>query len=376
MYLIERLLGLGVFSLGMFGTCIMITKLSKRSVPVLINIYIVFLAVLGYFFVPHVGADLYRIYYALHAYAASSFTEIVDRAFSSTTPGEYLYYYFLGKTHNDRLLPAVNALIVYSSIFYMLKDRFARCEYKSDVSLALFLFMSRGLYMATISGIRTMLALAIFCYCIYQEIYNNKKIKHLIVPYLICASVHVMGQVMLLYRILFLFFEKSNGVRGKIRSVLVGLVSIFLITRYGANYIDVLLERSNSYYNYAIQGVAYDYLWERILSVFSIILFVYLATTFKRLSKKYAGTIPDHVTNTKTLITFLIPLTIIDIITFFIEFSFFQRTSYILTILSIPIVMEILYISDGEKAKIKKYLLIIALIFFDVAFSSGGICIF
>ena len=228
--------------------------------------------------------------------------------------------------------------------------------------------------MATISGIRTMLALAIFCYCIYQEIYNNKKIKHLIVPYLICASVHVMGQVMLLYRILFLFFEKSNGVRGKIRSVLVGLVSIFLITRYGANYIDVLLERSNSYYNYAIQGVAYDYLWERILSVFSIILFVYLATTFKRLSKKYAGTIPDHVTNTKTLITFLIPLTIIDIITFFIEFSFFQRTSYILTILSIPIVMEILYISDGEKAKIKKYLLIIALIFFAVAFSRGDMC--
>ena len=72
MFIIERLIGVTIYSLFLFLICILL-KFTTISSRLIIRIYFVFLCVLSFFYEPYITADLYRIFGAMDLYAGVEF---------------------------------------------------------------------------------------------------------------------------------------------------------------------------------------------------------------------------------------------------------------------------------------------------------------
>ena len=60
MYLIPRLIGVGIYALLLIIVYYLIPRTKRWSIP--LNIYTIALALMGFFYVPMDGSDLTRIY--------------------------------------------------------------------------------------------------------------------------------------------------------------------------------------------------------------------------------------------------------------------------------------------------------------------------
>ena len=162
MYLIGRVISLMIFVAVMFIICYVISRSGKLTGNRAVNLYIILLGIMGYFFIPHTGADLFRLYTTMKYFSSKSVSELFEVLLSSTTPGSGLYFFVIGRLGNNNLLPFVSAIITFSFCFSILKDELKKNDSKSNyVAIALLVFMSRGLMMQIISNIRTMMALSI-----------------------------------------------------------------------------------------------------------------------------------------------------------------------------------------------------------------------
>ena len=175
MYLIPRLIGVGIYALLLIIVYYLIPRTKRWSIP--LNIYTIALALMGFFYVPMDGSDLTRIYPVLQLYAqyALDDPESWGIIMASGTPMAALYYHVLGNLGDERWLPFVNACLTYGLCFALLKSICKRRQVlKKDIALVLLFFMSRGLLMMTIANIRTMLSMAIVAYCIYKILIEHK----------------------------------------------------------------------------------------------------------------------------------------------------------------------------------------------------------
>ena len=343
MYLFARLFALGLYVVLLFFVYIGLSNSGayKRSKNI-INVYIVILAVMGFYFVPNSGSDLYRLFVTMHSYAVQDLSGLVDSLTKTTTPGAVLYYYIVGKIGIDSLLPAMSALITLSFCFYAAKDLSKDSEVLGrDIAIAILVFMSRGLFLQIISNIRTIMAASIAAWCVYLEFYKHKKITRLLIPYLLSASLHSVGQIILIYRIGFLAIQRSKSVAQKVRRIVMLVIAAGGIYYVGRGYLTALIDKGNNYLSYAAEGTGYSYIWERVLSIYMIVIIVYILLyhrNTKRINCELVCT-DELRQSTNDLVQFITPLLFIDVLMMGVEFNLFQRLSWFLTILSIPLVI-------------------------------------
>ena len=378
MYLIPRLIGVSAYTLLLFVFCYLIRSTKARTKNVLF-LYTIVIFAIGFFYVPNPEADLTRLFPIMRYYSNQTISQLWETMKQETTPGEPLYYYLISKFGKDSLLPAITGLITYGLCFSVL----FKCNYRIeatryDVSLALYVFMSRGLLVHVISGIRNELAFAIILWCIYRELVEKKRITWHIPLYIIAASLHTMGQVLLIYRLLFLFAEKNVAKPlSKLGKVIVGTASIAMLYVIGRKYIEGISHKATSYYTRAVLGTGYSYIWERLLSVISLFITIYLIVIIKKMVRSNETSI-DHslLVGIRNLLMFTIPIVIIDAVAFFIEFNFFHRTSNFLTMLDIPLSVFALRLADSycDRKRIGQLLIVASTIMLFIACARGNLC--
>ena len=351
MYIVGRLLSLIIYAIILVAVCFIITNSqNKKKINCVLNLYIIILGIMGYFFIPHTGADLYRLLNTMKYYSNGDWSDIKYRILESSTPGTGLYFCLVGNLNNDHLLPAISAIITFSFCFYILKSESDDPDTKPVyIALALFVFMSRGLMMQIISNIRTIMALSICAFCVYKEFYKKKNLIAILPLYIIGASLHAMGQVIFLYRIIFLLIEKNkNPMQICFRLVCTG-AWLGVIWPFGQKYISALFEKGDAYVS-AQNG--YNYIWEKILSAMSLLLLIYF---LKILSEQKKIQSDKNLENESVLnlARYIYPLLFIDIIAFFVEFNFFQRLSWYMCILTMPLMLSVFkLVNDPQKEKV------------------------
>ncbi len=380
MYLLERILSLAIYVFILILICIGLSHTGKRDNHRLLRLYIVILSIMGYSFVPHAGADLSRLILTMHFYSSKTLPDLVATLSSSSTPGVGLYFYIVGKLGNDKLLPCISALITFTLCFRLLHKQVDEEDVKADyIACALFVFMSRGLMMQIISNIRTIMALSICAWCIYAEFYKHLNWKKLIVPYILAASLHLMGQAMLVYRLAYLLIEKGKSPTQKIIRTIGSVAASAGIWIFGGKYITHFITQADGYYSIARQNEGYSYVWEGILCVVMLIILIYTIASFRKQEKIILSNARDTdigINATNKLINYIIPLIGMDVAAGFVEFNFFQRTNWFLTILMIPLIVQLLRVSNysNNNRVIRNNLVIMSLIMLVVACARGDLC--
>ena len=286
MYLIPRIIGVSIYVLLLFVVYYLIPRIKGLSFQ--LNIYTIALALMGFFYVPMSGSDLTRIIPTMHSYADLLLLEVESWAviMASGTPVAALYYHVIGNLGDDRWLSFINAFFTFGLCFALLKAMYKKMSVsKKDIALCLLFFMSRGLLMMTIANIRTMLAMAIIAYCIYQILIEHKRfIKYF--PWLIIAAlVHTAGMAAVMIFIAYYVLKGNTGKKRFFSSIgVMGIVSIAYV--YGYSYIQAAISRGTNYLHASQASTGYFYIWEFFLSLIIILFTFYVLFIYLKISKK------------------------------------------------------------------------------------------
>ena len=268
MYLFERLFGVGVYSLILVAVCWTIASCkSNKKVKYILLLYTVALSVMGFFFLPYITADLYRIYGYLENFKTMDISVFWERYQNSSTFVAYFYYWLVSKTGEIRLLPAINAFICYSCIFYVFRKVMEKYNIsKKSFAIALFFYMSIGTYMFVISGIRTMLAISLVMFCFFRETIEKKfKLYHVFI-YFIAAFIHNLAVVIILVRLIIPLVSKGITLfQRAVYMVFLFATTIFIFINF-SELIESVRARADGYLN----GDMYSYLWEYVIGAFVI----------------------------------------------------------------------------------------------------------
>lgn len=364
MFLIERLFALIVYCLILLTVCLSI-EWEKSNYKIILAVYAVLLAVMGFFYVPYETADLYRINEYLDAYEHYSWNQF----FNNTLAGnileiDHIYYWLIAQTGEHRLLPAINAFLCYSCVFYII-IRTAKM-YKIDrknIAFAVLFFMSVGNYIFVISGIRSMLGICILCFLFFRESVEKKfKLWHLPL-YVIAGFIHNFVFVLIFIRLIISIFFNKTSILKKILYIALVTIAAGLVVYFSPNYIREVLNRAESY----LDNNPYSYLWDYIVAILTgSIMLIGLLTMHKNSNKALKG----HFRETKM---FLIVCFVIAIV-FCFEFSICHRTiTYIAPILYLPILMVSLQNRKDKGALHWELLLLTGLMLF-ITCARGSLC--
>lgn len=377
MYLLERIVSLLIFVILLISISYILSKANKKTASYVIYAYVLCLGIMGYFFIPNSGSDLTRLIYTMHYYAQLKGTALSEALFNNLTPGTALYFYTIGQLDNDRLLPFFSAIISFSFIFSILRrENENPLNSTLFIAVALFVFMSRGLYMQSIGNIRTVMSLAMFAWCVYLEYFEDKPFLSLLIPYIFAASIHQMAQFLLLYRLVYMIGETGTTIKKKTFRTSFSLTVLALIWLLSKSYINGLYEKMDMYLEFSQNDTGYWYFWEGLLSVISIILLIYIIVKRKQYLTNSSQEIVLQDKNCNSFVNFLIPLIIADIIFIPIEFNTFQRLSWFLSIMTIPLVTSVLRIryNQGSIRIVEKNILTISFIQLGLACARGDLC--
>lgn len=379
MYLIQRLTG--VISYAFFAVLMYLMIPKVKGFRIHINFYILILALMGFLYIPLAGSDLFRIQDALELYTNMSIKEIWNEMFSSSTPMAVLYYHIVGKLGDNRLLPFINSIITYGCSFGIIiglyYKRDCRISDKHFFSLAIFFFMSRGLFMATIANIRSMLSLSIIALCVYKIIIEEKKFIKYIFLCILASLMHAVGLVAMILLIIFYIIRINNKQKIIVKGLeVIGLLIFGLY--YGKLYINSAYDMGLAYIDASRSSTGYFYIWEFILSIIVLSITIIIALTYKLNIKKTVDRnfFMDNKISTQ-FVDFILFLLMIDIGLFFVEFNIAYRLSWLITILDMPLII-ILFKSNiclGVRKKgFYNFILIISFLMLFIACARGDLC--
>ena len=226
---------------------------------------------MAFLYVPAIEADLYRLTEYMFNYAILPLDEFILLLSESNTPASMLYFRIIGTTGIAGLLAGVTALIVFSNIFYIIYDYAKKTGASTRaVAFSIFITMSTGIYMQTISGIRNMLAFSILARCFYEETINKKSIIKNIVWYILACLIHPAAIAAVAIRLIVLIWDRIRG--GQVRSLLATIVSLtlaaFLSHYFGLSaYLDGAIFKLDTYTDNEI----YSYFWDNVITYLMII---------------------------------------------------------------------------------------------------------
>lgn len=285
MFLIERLIGVSIYSYILIMICLLIAFTNIKCKNIL-RLYLLLLGGMGFYYLPYITADLYRIYETMEWYATYNFAEFYDTlVVTSSVPSSRILFWMVGKTGVMELLPLISAIISYSLIFYTLEKSRIKFEIsRQNFAIALFFLMSGSIYISVIGGIRMMLALSIIFFCFYREAVEKKQNFLLHIPlYVIAVFMHDMALIVLAIRILASVFDKRKSPAKKL-FILLGIVAMFLAAVVLFRYkLESVFEKSA---NYLTDSGYYD-VWEYLMGGIYIIFFLFLFIKFKPFKEQY-----------------------------------------------------------------------------------------
>lgn len=362
MFLFERLVGVGTYSAILVLVCYFISYFkSNKALKIILFIYTIALAIMGFFFVPNSGADLYRIYGFLDSFKVYEFRAFLERYQDANTPVSYIYFWLISKTGEYRLLPAVNTLICYSCIFYIFRKTAEKYNISNqNVAIALLFYMSIGSYIYVISGIRTMLAISLVAFCFFRETVEKKfRIYHIIL-YILAAYIHNLAVVVILIRLIIPLVSKSLGVGKRIAYIIFfGAISVFIAFNM-RELLDEVVKKAENY----ISGDAYSYFWDYLIG--AIVVVISLIVLIKIRSKEYGE---GELSQIKVFSLVCVILSL----AFLFEFSTFHRlATYVNAITVTPLVM--VYLSKQETKNAQKLILFSSFVLLLISCSRGSLC--
>lgn len=270
--LTERLLGALAYVLVVtVGYFLLRQSRDHRAVSCALNVCLVALCVMAFFFVPDPSKDLYRLLEMGEIWRRFTLEEFLTGGLiNTTTPLAYLYIYLCTQSGIDGLLPLISAFVFYLNVFHILKDLSRRTTISSRMLAVDYLFfMSAGAFLEVISGIRCFMALSIVARCIYDETMGRKSILWDIPWYVAACLIHLSCIPVVIIRLLFwAFLEKKQGrfqwfINGAAIVIIVGLA-----VTYGQTFFMLMFSKAELY----LTEDSYSYIWEYLIGVLQVCL--------------------------------------------------------------------------------------------------------
>ena len=366
MNIIARIVGVSIYFLTLIIICFLLKKCKRKNVNKVLFIYSILLSLFGFFFVPNIHNDLYRIYESMNGYSIIPFKSFFSNyVLKSSVPISLLYYWVIGQFKINGLLPFITSFIFYTNVFYIIGDFYKKNEISNKaLGLSLLIIMCNSSFFETISGIRNMLAFSIILRCFYNEFYNNKSIIKNIIYYVIAALIHPAAIIPIFFRLIFSLIEKKSSLKLKVLIPILSVGILVLLYYFGNSFIQNAINMGENYIN----KVEYSYIWETILSCLIILALIFMKIRCKNFSfieKSRTGLL----NNKKYSI-------IIELmaIMFILEHSIFFRYGNFNLFLNIPIIM--IYCSElyNEKNKNYKLVFIYFLVILAITCIRGNLC--
>lgn len=307
---------------------------SKKQLGKVLAIYLLFLCIIAFFFIPSTEADLYRLEIATLHYVSLPWTSFMSLVSASSTPVALIYMRIIGETGLINLLPTLTVFITFANLFYIIRDYVVKKnKLEMNPGMTLLFLMTSGIYIMTIGGIRNILAFSIIMRCFYNESFNNRKFIKNIHWYLIASLIHPAALFMSLLRILLAAFEQQIRLSLKLVGSVLFLAVMWLFYKYvGAFYIDAMTSKSIDY----ISSNNYSYIWDQLIALLSLIVVAILLWHYKHFIKN------DKSRNNGLDKTYRFSWVIAVISTiFFFQHSIFFRFTMANIMLSIPITLEV-----------------------------------
>ena len=353
-----RMFGVSLYVLVLAFFCIIVGKISNKKLKTVLMVYAIILSIMGFFFVPSMDNDLYRTFEIMEYYSNMPFETIIrDYVSMSNAPFALFYYWIIGQFGVNSLLPFITALIFYINIFYIFSD-YANKQNISGraLSLGLLIIMCNSSFIEVISGIRTMLSFSIVLRCIYNEVYNNKFIIRDVFWYVIASLIHPASLVLVIFRLIFTFFQRSKSKNRKWVLVVLSIALFTLLINYGGRFIEAMADKANVY----IYGDMYSYIWGFIITFLILVALVIIqnkSASFNNANDEERISLKNNRTFSRIIEA--------TMIAFIFEYSIFSRYGNFNLLLNIPI---ILYYSDllfkkGDRGHKVMYLYFLGVLF-------------
>ena len=362
--LIERLLGVTVYAglLLIMYLSIRGAKDSKTLCKVL-NVYIVLLCIMAFFYIPGENADLFRWrqIFDMYGWAQKPFlTFLHEHVFQASTPVAYLYMYLCNITGIHGILPLFCAGIFYSNVFYILKNLHCRHGVSAhSVAELLLMFMSAGCFLEVISGVRCLVALSVLGRCFYDEIYNNKSIFKCILWEGLAALTHSMAAVLLAGRLVFwLFQNKQRGVKQVVNLVMICVIAAIAF-KYGSEY---FVAAYNKGLSYLLSDDTYSYSWEFLMRGLVVLQMVIIFTGTPKTSTR-----PEL----KDIKRFSVICFVLDVVFIAFDYNVFHRLNTFLLIVMMPLAGIAM---DRNKYHLTSMIRLLSLLILALACTRGNLC--
>jgi hypothetical protein len=172
------------------------------------------LSSLYFFYQPPVSYDLYRHYEALHLLrrhdlwtvmsgGLNQYNESIE-SFQQGAPVYLLYAYLISLLQVDQLLAVITGIIIYTStsgIILMAEEDIEDDIPDWKISFC-FCFLLVMLDFRTISGLRYMMACALFAYVLYKDLVRNASKPFCFIAYLAIANIHNSAVILIVIRLM------------------------------------------------------------------------------------------------------------------------------------------------------------------------------
>lgn len=375
MYLTARLIGVFTYCIALFSTCLLLAQTKNaKKIKLILFVYLIALTTMGYWYLPDVHADLFRLLHISESLSSFPFDDVLYQLTQTKVPGAFLYFYLVGLFHNPHLLAGLSAFIDFALLFSILNSEVKRASIPGIyVASALFLFMSSPCIMDSISGIRNMMSCCIIIWCMYREYALGKNFLVHLPLYVLAASIHSFGQMLLIYRITFYCFEKTS-ILGHIFKMLISAGLLMFIFSHATTFLDGILEKGSSYYTGHQEGTSYFYIWGMVISVMKWILAVYEVVLFAKIKQNLQIINPYN--PLFNLMRFLVPVVIVAPICGIFSPIFFGRLVMFAYILLVPITLLLV---EAMPTVTKRYnfrlnLFLVNIIMLGISCTRGDLC--
>lgn len=364
-YLIERLIGIGCYVIVVALMYNALLKYNAKVAKQKLNLCVLALIAMAFFFVPDEHKDLYRILEMTKQWSNLSLKEFCNsQMMKSPTAIGYFYYYLCRRIPFDGALPAITAALFYMNTFDIIKRLLNNDKLKKDsIAIAFIFFMAAGSFLEVISDIRNFLAFSIVVRCFILEWIDKRNILKSIPLYAIGALMHSAVIPLLIIRLIYyIVCENEMSALKKMLSVS-ALTAIVFVT-----YIKYPTVVTHSFDKAAtfLGNDTYSYSWEYIIGVIQWLAISSITYKIGKNLKEYEGaTGLIHINRMSKV------LLILEAVLIF-EYNIFHRFILVSLFFSIPQISFYLSNSKSEKA-INNYKLICFLIFAIVC-ARGNLC--
>ncbi len=364
-FLIERLIGIGCYVLLTIITFNGIIRYDTERAKKKLNICIILLSVLAFFFVPDEHKDLYRILRMTDNWPKLSLSEfyhlhIVD----APTAMGYFYYYLCRKIPFDGALPAITAILFYSNTFSIIKKLLDNNKLKKEsIAIAFLFFMVAGSFLEVISDIRNFLAFSIVARCFCSECIDKRSIVINVPFYALSALMHSAVIPLLIIRFMcYILFENDMGTFKKVFSVsTLGVIVVIFSSRF-SNAISRSFDKALGF----LGNDTYSYSWEYVIGIIQWLVIASITYKISKNIKSYEEAIGLIHINRMAKI-----LLIIEAILIF-EYNIFHRFILVSLFLSIPQISFM--VSNSKDEKTLNNLKLICYLIFAIVCARGNLC--